>query len=114
MHATTRNRKMVGQKNTVFQCLCCSGSQKNNRHFAHHCAKTYRMCKILSNFSEIELNVIALETMLKTSTCHFLTKSQEIKLLTFLAINLMKKSGTNNNNGVKGARNQGNYGNREP
>ena len=53
-------------------------------------------------------------SIIKTSTCHFLTKSQEIKLLTFLAINLIKKSGTNNNNGVKGARNQGNYGNREP
>ena len=35
-------------------------------------------------------------SIIKTSTCHFLTKSQEIKLLTFLAINLMKKSGTNN------------------
>ena len=42
---------LVGQK-TIFHCLCCYGYQKNNKHFAHHCAKTYRIYSNSCAFSQ--------------------------------------------------------------
>ena len=40
---------LIEQK-TSFLCLCCYEHKMNNAHFAHHCAKTYRIFSEASFF----------------------------------------------------------------